>query len=369
MVRRGVVITVVVAALAATAAACGVRRHADVVIGKPAAVTTTALPEATIVTVPPPDLGRPPQPEPRNVPGLKGANGRPYGTIAFRSDGPVPGDLLFVLVAGSDARPREDVRRTRADSIHLLAVNPRTLEGTIVGFPRDAWVDIPGRGANKINMALVYGGPDLLAATVRHLTGLPVHYYVLTGFTGLVSMVDELGGVDVFVERRMNDANSGARFQPGWHHFNGNEALSFSRDRHSVPNGDFSRSENQGKLILAALAKLHAEVGDDEGLRRWLGVLLRHVDLDVPPDELMPLAVLGRRLETQFVRNLVLPGRVGYAGSQSVVYLGEEAARIFLDLRSDAVLGGPSRPEQTTTTAPTTTSSTTSTTDPGGIVP
>jgi LCP family protein required for cell wall assembly len=361
---------VAVALLGLLAANCGGRRHADVVIGKPSGTTTTAAQVATIVTVPPPDLGRPPAPEPRNAPGLKDANGRPYGTIAFRSDVPIPGELLFVLVAGSDARPNEDIRKTRADSIHLVAVNPRTLEGTILGFPRDAWVEIPGRGANKINMALAYGGPQLLAETVRHLTGLPVHYYVLTGFTGLVGMVDELGGVDVFVERRMNDANSGARFQPGWHHFNGNEALSFSRDRHSVPNGDFTRSENQGKIILAALAKMRAEVGDDDGLRRWLGVLMRHVALDVPNNELMPLAALGRTVEPDFLRNVVVPGRVGTAGSQSVVYLGEPAAQIFLDLRPDAVLGSSTRPEQTTTTAPSTTtsSSTTSTTSSGGVL-
>jgi LCP family protein required for cell wall assembly len=356
-------------ALALVAAGCGGRRHADIVIGKPSGATTTAAGAATIVTVPAPELGRPPTPEPRNAPGLKDATGRPYGTIAFRSDVAVPDELLFVLVAGSDARPNEDVRKTRADSIHLLAVNPRTLEGTILGFPRDAWVEIPGRGANRINMALVYGGPQLLAETVRHLTGLPVHYFVLTGFTGLVSMVDELGGVDVLVERRMNDANSGARFQPGWHHFNGNEALSFSRDRHSTPDGDFTRSLNQGKIILATLAKMRAEVGDDEGLRRWLGVLIRHVSLDVPSDELMSLAALGRRVEPDFLRNVVVPGRVGSAGSQSVVYLGEAAAQIFLDLRPDAVLGSSSRPEQTTTTEPSTTtsSSTTSTTERDGF--
>src|SRR3546814_6401094 len=57
----------------------------------------------------------------------------------------------------------------------------RTLEGTVLGFPRDAWVEIPGRGAGKINTALTFGGPQLLAETVRNLTGLPVHYYVLTG--------------------------------------------------------------------------------------------------------------------------------------------------------------------------------------------
>jgi LCP family protein required for cell wall assembly len=367
MRRAAVVILLALLVLAG----CSGKRKQDLVIGKPKRTTTTAvMAPTTIVTVPPPQLGRGTIPEPRRAPGLKGANGRPYGTIAFTSDTPVPGHLLFILVAGSDARPREDIRRTRADSLHLLAVNPTTLEGTVLGFPRDSWVDIPGHGAGKINTALQLGGPDLLAETVRHLTGLPVHYYVLTSFPGLSGMVDELGGVDVLVERRMNDANSGARFEPGWHHFNGAEALAFCRDRHDVPNGDFSRSENQGKVILAALAKMRAEVGDDEGIRRWIGVMMRHVTLDVPANEVLPLGALARRLEPQYLRNVVLPGRVGMAGSQSVVYLGEDATRIFEDLRPDAVLGGPQRPPQTTTAPSTSTSTrptTTTTAGSGGL--
>ena len=350
---------------------CSGKRKADLVIGKPKPSTTVAVTApTTMVTVPPPDIGRGTIPEPRRVAGLKGPDGRPYGTIAFTSNTPVPGHLLFILVAGSDARPGEDVRRTRADSLHLLAVNPSTLEGTVLGFPRDSWVDIPRHGAGKINTALQLGGPDLLAETVRHLTGLPVHYYVLTSFPGLAGMVDELGGVDVHVDRRMADKASGAYFEPGWHHFDGAQALAFCRDRNDVPNGDFSRSENQGKVILAALAKMRSEVGDDEGIRRWIGVLLRHVSLDVPMHELMPLGVLARRLEPDFVRNVVLPGRVGSAGSQSVVYLGADATRIFEDLRPDAVLGGPQRAPQTTTSpsTSTTTRPTTTTTRSGGLL-
>lgn len=338
------------------------RGSEDIVLGKADAPTTTAAAGPTIVAVPAPDIGRPPIPEPRPAVGLKGANGRPYGrTLAFRSEIPVPRDLVFVLVVGSDARPGEDIRRTRGDSIHLLAVNPRTLEGTVVGFPRDSWVQIPGRGEEKINQALAKGGPQLMAETVRHLTGLPVHYWVLTGFRGLSAMVDELGGVDIHVDRRMNDRWSGARFEPGWHHFNGAEALAYSRNRNDVPYGDFSRSENQGKLILAAMAKMRAEVEDDAGIRRWLGVLWKHVELDCSMAEAQKLAGLGRRLEPAKVRNIVVPGKVGTAGGgQSVVFLGEEAARIFEDLRADAVLGAPG-PEVTTTTTtePTTTSTST----------
>ena len=342
----------------------------DVVLGIPEETTTTPAPGPTIV-VPSttstlalesfgggrgPVLGG----RPSGLP-----DGGPYGQVlAFRSEVRVPDELQFVLVLGSDARPGEALTRTRADSIHILAINPTAGAGTIVGIPRDAYVPIPGHGRGKISNALALGGPDLMARSVRDLTGLPIDYYVLTGFRGLEHMVDALGGVNVHVDRRMADRASGAYFQPGWHHFSGAEALAFSRNRNDVPEGDFSRSENQGKVILAALHKARAEVGDMGGLRRWLDVLLEHVTLDVAPARLEPLAVAGRTLEPDRVTNVVAPGRIGTAGRASVVYLTEAAAHLFEDLRPDAVIGAAPPPTTTTTTTTTTTVPTTSSTIP-----
>jgi LCP family protein required for cell wall assembly len=336
-------------------------------VGVPDAATTT--PGAGPVIVPGPDDGGSggrrgargiadgpgvplggPRPETSYRAGLVPPDGQPWRpAIAFHSTTPVPDRLTFVLVIGSDARPGERVARSRADSIHLVALNPSTRQGTILGFPRDSWVEIPGHGRNKINTALADGGPDLVAATVRHLTGLPVDYWVLTGFAGVQRMVDDLGGVDVPVTRRMSDPYSGARFERGWHHFTGGEALAFGRDRHDVAYGDFSRSENQGLLLLSGLAKLRAEVADDGGVRGWLRVLTRWASLDVPMDHLPRLATLARRIDPSRLTNLVTPGRVGTAGRASVVYLGDDAARLFENLRDDAVVGSPS-PEPTTTT-------------------
>lgn len=306
-------------------ASCSGRRgEPDLVVGSTTTSQSTALPTATVAQPPvdPPAAPDVAAPEPGSRPGLKAADGRPYPpAIAFRTSVPVPSDLTFVLVLGSDARPGQDIRRTNADSIHVLAVNPRSRQGTILGIPRDAWVEVPGRGNAKINSALANGGPSLAVDTVRRLTGLPIQYYVLTGFAGLTSMVDELGGVEVPVNRRMDDAASGARFERGLHHFNGDQALAFSRNRKDVANGDFSRSENHGTLMLAALAKMRAEIGDDGGLRRWTGVLMRHAALDVAPDRLVGLAALARGVDPGQIRNVVAPGRIGYAGRQSVVFL------------------------------------------------
>ena len=80
-------------------------------------------------------------------------------------------------------------------------------------------------------------------------------------------------------------------------------------DRNDVANGDFSRSANHGALMLAALAKMRGEVGDDDGLGRWIDVMLSHVRLDVPVSSLSGLAALARGLDPARITNVVAPGR------------------------------------------------------------
>ena len=371
--RNTIVAGVAVAALLA-GVVVATRSSDPLIVLSYSPTTTTALPAPADPPPLPEVTTPPPEPVPTRGGGggggsgpavaLKPANGRPFAPpIPFTSSIPVPEGLVFVLVLGSDARPREDLLRSRADSIHLVAVNTATGQGTVVGFPRDSYVTYPNGRRGKINDAMTQGGPRLMAETVRHVTGLPVHFWAVTGFVGLARMVDELGGVDVFVETRMNDRLSGARFQPGWHHFTGAEALAFSRNRHT-DDGDFARSKHQGDVILAALAKMRSEVADDDGIFHWLAVLGRSVQLDVPADKLPSLAVLARRLDPTRVTNVVVPGRVGWAGSASVVYLTPAAANMFVDLRDDAVLGpteGATPPPAETTT---TTTSTTPTSEP-----
>lgn len=369
-VLRSWVATLVVGNLLVAAAVLGLKTgDADVVVGRPSPTTQTPLPGPTVVVAPPTSqqvqaaaVGGDPEPVPLGdraevgpQAGLRQPDAEQYGTaVPFLSTEPVPDDLLFVLAIGSDARPGEALDRSRADSIHLLAVNPQSGTGTVLGFPRDTWVEIPGHGNAKINTALALGGPDLLAETVRKLTGLPVHWWALTGFEGLTAMVDELDRVVVPVDRRMADRNSGAFFERGYHEMSGSEVLAFTRDRHTVARGDFSRSENQGTVILQALRKMRTEVRDMSGVRRWVEVLWRHGRVDAGFDDVVRLGATARRLDPDRVTNVVAPGGVGTAGSQSVVYLSDEAAALFDDLRPDATVGEAPPPTTTTTGPPTT---------------
>ncbi|MBA2608130.1 MAG: LCP family protein [Actinobacteria bacterium] len=340
-------IGVVLAAASMIAAGVVVTKpeHKSVVIGKYDASSTTQPLTQPTVTVPLPDLGGTTIPAPKRRSGgtpLLSANGQKYGpAIPFRSTIANKTGLVFILIVGSDARPGENLHKTRTDSLHVVAIDPATKAGTVIGIPRDTYVEMPGKGSHKINEAMLRGGPQLMMQTMRNFTGLPLEYYVLTAFEGFASIVDKLGGVDVYVPRAMDDDFSGAHFEQGYHHFNGEQALAFCRDRHDVPYGDFSRSLNQGSLMLAALGKMRSEVGDDDGLHRWLGVLADYAEIDVSASELDPLAALARRSNPERLNNVVMPGKTGSAaGGQSVVYATDASYAMWADVRDDALLTG-----------------------------
>src|SRR5215203_446074 len=81
-------------------------------------------------------------------------------------------DVITILAVGSDARPGEPFTHMRGDALQLVTINTRTHAASIIGVPRDSWVDIPGHGMDKINASLYYGGPDLLGQTVGNLIGV-----------------------------------------------------------------------------------------------------------------------------------------------------------------------------------------------------
>jgi LCP family protein required for cell wall assembly len=251
-------------------------------------------------------------------------------------------DPLFVLVIGSDARPGRAAVNARADSIHIVGVNPRLGVVSILGIPRDSWVPIPGSGTSKINAALVRGGPQLMVRTVEQVSGIQIDAFVLTGFVGFERLVDAVGGIDVRIPYAIDDAAAGAHFRPGPEHLNRNEALAFSRARHDVPAGDFSRSLNQGRLMIAALATLRQRVGDGRltALLAWVLAGGRFLQTDLGLSQIFELLLAAPGFEPGRARNEVASGTGSTIGGLSVVVLGERARALFRDLRGDAVLGG-----------------------------
>lgn len=145
-----------------------------------------------------------------------------------------------------------DFGTANSDSIMLLHMGT-TGKPVLVSIPRDSYVDIPGVGWNKINAALA-GGPALLIKTVEEATGLQINHYMGIGFGGLVSVVNQVGGVQICLPAALNDQDSGLNLPAGCSNLNGTQALAFVRDRHSFATQDLQREQDQ-RLFLEALMK------------------------------------------------------------------------------------------------------------------
>ena len=230
---------------------------------------------------------------------------------------------ISILAIGSGARPYQDPARGLADSIHLIEIDPQGRRAAIIGIPRDSYVPIPGHGTNKINAAMGIGGPPLLVQTIERLSGVRIQYFAMTSFWGLTSMIDQIGGLTIRVPFAMHDRYSHADFHAGVQRLRGGEVLAFSRDRHSLPNGDFGRSEDGGRVFIAALTQFRKEYARDPGaLIRWVSAGMRSISTDLPMSDVVRLALLCSRIPPGNVRNVVLPGSVGSAGGLSIVRLG-----------------------------------------------
>lgn len=251
-------------------------------------------------------------------------------------------DPMFVLVIGSDARPGQSVTHARADSLHLVAVSPREGRVSILGIPRDSWVPIPGAGTNKINASLARGGPELVVRTVERLSGIPIDAYVLTGFAGFEQIVDTIGGIDITIPSPVTDRYSHARIRKGRQHLSANQALAYARARHALANGDFGRSLNQGRLLLAALATLRDAMATRgaAALFPWAIAAARDLHTDLSLGDLLDLLLAAPAFDPDRARNEVVSGHTGSVGGLSVVFLDAGAAASFRDLARDGVLGG-----------------------------
>ncbi len=252
---------------------------------------------------------------------------------------PVGTKPIVILVLGdSTGRTTEESRIS--DAIHLVGYNPELNRASILDFPRDLWVPIPGHGTTKINAATEYGGPHLMIQTIEDLTKIHIDYYAEVGFTTFRTIISDLGGVTVPVPYAINDSHTQLNVGKGKIDMSGKMALDFVRSRYGVPNGDFSRSENQGILLLALLSELHRSFAKNPSVvLDWIGAGLRNTSNDIPLDQLLSMSFAASQIPLKNVNNTVVPGTIGTAGAQSIVNLAPTANKVFADFAKDGLIG------------------------------
>ena len=257
------------------------------------------------------------------------------------------------LIVGSDSREdlsREERRRLatggasgrRTDTVMLLHVPSGGGEPVLVSLPRDSYVEIPGREANKLNAAYAFGGPQLLVRTVEQATDIRIDDYIEIGLGGFVSITDAVGGVELCPERAIDDERAGLDIEAGCQAMDGPTALGYVRARYSDPRGDLGRVERQQDFLGAvmeraaspgtllnplALSRLSFAAGD-----------ALTVDESTGPIDLARFAWAMRGLGGDGAVRLTVPvtGNATREGAGSVVLWDEAGAEeLFTALRED----------------------------------
>jgi len=169
----------------------------------------------------------------------------------------IPTEPINLILVGVDVGDgeKEREREPLADTIMIIRINPKEKNGFLISIPRDTYVEISGFSSQKINAAFAHGGINLLIKTVENFLNIPIHHYVVLDFQGFVKIVDELGGVDIYVDEPLHDELSGADFSVGEHHMDGENALAYVRCRKTA-GGDIGRIQRQQKF-LKEMAKQH----------------------------------------------------------------------------------------------------------------
>jgi LCP family protein required for cell wall assembly len=202
------------------------------------------------------------------------ATTRPTATPKPLCGGP---PTMLVLGVGVDTKDN-NYTYGLGDAIRVARVDFVTPKVSVLSIPRDLWVEIPGISDHynlthgKLNQSYLYGSPGmgyydgpgggagLMARTLDQNFGLRVDHYGAVNMLTFARIVDAVGGIDLYlpydvdgtpIDRRTADMGY---FYAGNNHFNGDEALRFSRIRKRY--NDLTRMDHQTMVICALRDKL-----------------------------------------------------------------------------------------------------------------
>ena len=241
-----------------------------------------------------------------------------------------------VLLLGVDAseNPNDLWSGTRTDTIILVNIDPRSKSVNAISIPRDSKVYLPGNhGIQKINAAHAIGGVGMTIKTIENTLGVKIDRYIMVHDNAVKSIVEALGGVDVFVEKNMNyDDYSGKlhiHLTKGTHHLSPSEAVGYLRFRHD-PMGDIGRTHRQQWFLRGVLN----EIKKPETVTKIpdiVSVARQYVKTNMSFYELTQFAMMTKHLDMDKVEIATLPGAPNKKGHISYWILDPEKTQEVVD--------------------------------------
>lgn len=204
-----------------------------------------------------------------------------------------------ILLVGQDKR--EGQERQRSDSMVLVSINKDTKKINTVSFMRDMYVDIPGYGKERLNVAYLLGGTDLLDEVIEDSFGIAIDHNVEADFDGFISAFSVLGDMDIFLSKIeadylssgndwMQSVNSDAEnwhFEAGMNTLTPEQLLAYCRMRY-LGNSDWDRTTRQRKVLKAAYEKIKDE--DPITIIRVITKVLPDITTDMSKAEILGYA-------------------------------------------------------------------------------
>ncbi|MBF4575985.1 LCP family protein [Frondihabitans sp. VKM Ac-2883] len=240
-----------------------------------------------------------------------------------------------ILLLGSDSRQKgtehdlEKPGSQRADTMMLVHVAADRKAVTVMSIMRDLYVPVPGHGEAKINAALAWGGTPLAVQTIEGLLGARIDHVAIIDFDGLAAMTTALGGVWVDNPQQFN-AKHGADtfFAAGPIKLQGEQALTFARERYAFTTGDFQRVANQQLLLKGMLSRILSRdvLGDPAGFIDFASETSKNLSVDArfTMREMAALAYSLRDIDLGAIDFFTMPtAGTGMIGTESVVKVDE----------------------------------------------
>ena len=234
------------------------------------------------------------------------------------------GERVTVLLVGMDYAPGRTTHLT--DTMLVATLDSATGAGALVSIPRDLYGVPLGNGRvyeAKLNSLMSVaeadpvtyplGGAATLKAAIGALLGTPIHYFAAIDLAGLREVIDTVGGVDVTVERTVNDpqfhdpftGRTGFYLEAGSHHLDGTTALAYVRSRMGEGDSDFTRAERQQQVLTAIAAKLTAG-NMFVTLPSLLDAIRDNMATDIPSARIPELAAEGTDADLGGLERVVL---------------------------------------------------------------
>ena len=209
--------------------------------------------------------------------------------------------VINILLFGVDARSLNE--SSRSDTIMIASIDTKNNAVKLTSLMRDMYVEIPGKGKNRINAAYALGGPALAIKTVNTNFDMDITRYATVNFYSLEKIIDQLGGITIDVKQNeigplnscINELN---RLDPsgkvahvtsaGPQTLNGRQAVAYSRIR-KVGRDDFQRTERQ-RTVMNEMFKKAKSVGVFK-LPALAEAILPNVETNITKSEMLSLAV------------------------------------------------------------------------------